>query len=156
MKKLEIIKADLTNSIHAEAVLKLTDLYARDPMGKKSPLTDEVKSTLIEKLREFPCSLNFIAFMDSEAAGIANCVFSFSTFNASRVLNIHDLAVNPKFRGNGIGSALLGAVEKEAKKENCCKITLEVREDNRALKLYERSGFSNDTPKMFFMEKYLD
>lgn len=156
MKKLEIIKADLSNTLHADAILKLTDLYARDPMGKNSPLTDEVKNTLIDKLKEFPCSLNLIAFMNSEAAGIANCVLSFSTFNAAKVLNIHDLAVNPKFRGNGIGNALLGAVEKEAKSENCCKITLEVREDNRALNLYKRYGFLDDSPKMFFMEKYLD
>jgi ribosomal protein S18 acetylase RimI-like enzyme len=82
-------------------------------------------------------------------------VFSFSTFYAKKVLNVHDLAVNPAFRGNGVGEALLAAVEKEAKEENCCKITLEVREDNRAQNLYERFGFSNEEPRMFFMEKML-
>lgn len=155
MKTLEIIKADLSNKEHSNAIVVVTDAYARDPMGMNCPLSDDVKSTLIEKLKNFPCNLHFIAFMEGKPAGVANCVFSFSTFYAAKVLNVHDLAVNPDYRGNGIGEALLGAVEKEAKVENCCKITLEVREDNRARKLYERFGFSYGEPRMFFMNKEL-
>jgi ribosomal protein S18 acetylase RimI-like enzyme len=45
------------------------------------------------------------------------------------------------------------AVEKRAMEENCYKITLEVREDNRARSLYERFGFEYGEPRMFFMEK---
>lgn len=155
MQKLEIIKADLDNEEHGNAILQITDAYARDPMGMGRSLTQQVKDSLIEKLRDFPCSIHFIAFMDGEPAGVANCVFSFSTFYAGKVLNIHDLAVNSAFRGNGIGVALLGAVKRMAEDEDCCKITLEVREDNRARKLYERFGFSYGEPRMFFMEKPL-
>lgn len=155
MRKLEIVKADLSNEEHSNAILTITDAYARDPMGLNRPLTENVKNTLIENLNNFPCNLHFIAFMDGKPAGVANCVFSFSTFFAAKVLNVHDLAVNPTYRGNGIGEALLGAVEKEAEKENCCKITLEVREDNRARSLYERFGFSYGEPRMFFMDKKL-
>jgi ribosomal protein S18 acetylase RimI-like enzyme len=156
MQKLEIIKADLSNKVHGDAIIQITDAYAKDPMGLERPLSDDVKNTLIDKLREFPCNVHFIAFMDGEPAGVANCVFSFSTFYAAKVLNIHDLAVNPKYRGNGIGEALMGAVQREAEKEECCKITLEVREDNRARKLYERVGFSYGEPRMFFMDKKLN
>lgn len=155
MKKLEIIKGDLTNPGHCKAIVDATDAYARDPMGLNNPLPDQARERLIEELKKFPCNLHLIAFMNSELAGIANCIFSFSTFYAAKVLNIHDLSVNPTFRGKGIGNALLGAVEKEAKDENCCKITLEVREDNRAKNLYERFGFSEGEPRMFFMEKML-
>ena len=153
MKKLEIVSADLNNTTHADAVLTITDLYARDPMGIRKPLSKEVKKELIQKLKEFPGTHCFIAFMDGEAAGVANCFYSFSTFNAKKVINIHDLAVNPKFRNKGIGQALLGAVEKSAAEEDCCKITLEVREDNRARNLYERHGFTYGDPPMLFMEK---
>lgn len=156
MQELEIIKADLSNKVHGDAIIQITDAYAKDPMGLERPLSGEVKNTLIDKLKEFPCNVHFIAFMDNEPAGVANCVFSFSTFYAAKVLNIHDLAVNPKYRGNGIGEALLGAVQREAEKEKCCKITLEVREDNRARKLYERFGFSYGKPRMFFMDKKLE
>ena len=155
MQKLEIVQADLDNSEHSKAILNITNAYARDPMGLDRPLSEEVQSKLIDELKKFPCSLHFIAFFDDEPAGVANCVFSFSTFYAAKVINIHDLAVNPSFRSKGIGEALLGAVEKEAIAQNCCKVTLEVREDNRARKLYERSGFSYGEPRMFFMEKPL-
>ncbi len=153
MQKLEIIKADLDNDVHGKAILQITDAYARDPLGMGQSLPQQVKDSLIEKLRDFQCSIHFIAFMDEEPVGVANCVFSFSTFYAAKVVNIHDLAVNPEFRGNGIGEALLGAVQRMAEDEDCCKITLEVREDNRARKLYERFGFTFGEPRMFFMEK---
>lgn len=156
MRKLEIVRADFSNEDHCRAVLDLTDMYAQDPMGMNRPLPEGTKKNLISELQKFPCNIHLIAFVDSKAAGVANCVFSFSTFYAQKVLNVHDLAVNPAFRGNGIGQALLGAVEKEAKKEECCKVTLEVREDNRAKNLYERFGFSNGDPRMFFMEKIID
>ncbi|WP_340103997.1 GNAT family N-acetyltransferase [Rhodohalobacter sp. 8-1] len=155
MKKLEIIRADLSNVSHQQAVLDITDMYARDPMGMNRPLSEETKAKLIDELRKFPCNMHLIGFMDDKPAGIANCVFSFSTFYAQKVLNVHDLAVNPAYRGEGLGQALLAAVEKEAVKEDCCKVTLEVREDNRARSLYERFGFSGGDPRMFFMEKKL-
>lgn len=155
MRKLEIVRADLSNQEHQQAILDITDMYAQDPMGMNRSLGEETKANLIEELKNFPCNMHLIAYVDENAAGIANCVFSFSTFYAKKVLNVHDLAVNPAFRGNGVGEALLAAVEKEAEKENCCKITLEVREDNRAQNLYERFGFSNEEPRMFFMEKML-
>lgn len=155
MQKLEIIKADLENKQHSSAIIDLTDSYAKDPMGLNGPLKKEVKNKLIDELKKFPCNFHFIAFMDGNPAGVANCVYSFSTFYAAKVINIHDLAVNPSYRSNGIGEALMVAVEKEAIAENCCKVTLEVREDNRARNLYERSGFSYGEPRMFFMEKKL-
>jgi len=155
MQKLEIIKADLDNDQHSSAILGLTDTYAKDPMGLNGPLDEEVKKKLITELKKFPCSVHFIAFMDGKPAGVANCVFSFSTFYAAKVINIHDLAVNPSYRNKGIGDALIGAVVKEATAENCCKVTLEVREDNRARNLYERTGFTYGEPRMFFMERVL-
>jgi len=153
MKELVIIDTDLNNPKHAEAVLFSTDQYARDAMGIKRPLDEKVKSVLIERLKNFPGYVGFLAFMDGYPAGVANCVYSFSTFKAQKVINIHDLAVNPQYRGNGIGEALLAEIERKAQKENCCKVTLEVREDNRARNLYERAGFSYGKPRMFFMEK---
>lgn len=156
MKELEIVRADLSKKNHQRAVLEITDMYAQDPMGMDRPIPASTKEKLIEELKKFPCNMHLIAFMNGEPAGIANCVFSFSTFYAAKVLNVHDLAVHPKYRRNGIGNALLATVEKEAKAEGCCKVTLEVREDNRARGLYERFGFSSGEPRMFFMEKYLE
>lgn len=155
MSRVNIIKADLSVDEHCKAIVDLTDHYAREPMGMEKSLPKDVKESLIQKLRDFPCSLHFLAFVGGRPAGLANCVIGFSTFCASSVLNVHDLAVAREFRGEGVGGALLEAVEKEAESKGYCKITLEVREDNRAKNLYERRGFSSGNPRMFFMEKKL-
>lgn len=155
MKELEIVEADLSDKNHTEAILLLTDQYARDPMGLGDPLPDDTRKDLIREMKNFPTTLCFIAFADGKPAGVANCFYNFSTFHASRVLNIHDLAVSPGFRSKGIGEMLLAAAEKRAAETGCCKVTLEVREDNRARNLYERLGFSYGEPTMYFMTKML-
>ncbi len=156
MKHLEILEADYSNRHHADAILNLTNRYAQDPMGLGDSLPEETRKDLIKELKNFPTSLTLIAFMNGKPAGLANCFYSFSTFRASKVLNIHDLAVAPEYRGKGIGEMLLAAAEKKAAETGCCKVTLEVREDNRARSLYERQGFSYGEPVMLFMSKELD
>ncbi len=153
MKQVSIIEADFSSETHADAILSITNAYAQDPMGLNKPLSGEVKNKLIRELRKFPCTICFLAIYNEKAVGLANCFYGFSTFEGKKLINIHDLAVLPSARNKGIGEALLSAVEKKAKEENCCKITLEVREDNRAQKLYKRFGFSGGEPKMFFMTK---
>lgn len=155
MEELEIIEADFSNSNHADAVLFITNQYAKDPMGLGAPLPDKIHDSLINKIKKFPGAFSLLAFYKGEPAGIATCIYSFSTFNASKVINIHDLAVLKSFRDRGIGETLISAVEKKALETDCCKITLEVREDNRAKNLYERAGFKYGEPPMYFMNKYL-
>lgn len=155
MKELTVVEADLSNSVHTEAILFITDQYARDPMGMGECLSEEIRKNLIAEMKNFSGAICFLAFFNGEPAGIANCIYSFSTFNAAKVINIHDLAVLKEFRNKGIGEALIAAVEKKAKQTACCKITLEVREDNRARNLYERAGFTYGNPTMYFMSKYL-
>ncbi|NLC69636.1 MAG: ribosomal protein S18-alanine N-acetyltransferase [Clostridiaceae bacterium] len=56
--------------------------------------------------------------------------------------HITNIAVHPEFRGIGIGSMLLEALKKRAKKEGIVKMTLEVKKSNEAaLKLYTKHGF---------------
>lgn len=155
MTRISVTEADLTNKKHTDAILKILNTYAKDPMGMNMPLREEVKDVLIREMTLFPATVCFLAYEDNKEAGLANCFYGFSTFEAKKVLNIHDLAVNPDFRGKGIGKALIQAVENKARKSDCCKITLEVREDNRARNLYERSGFEYGEPAMYFMTKEL-
>lgn len=151
---IKIIKADLSNPKHARDIVYLSDLYARDPMGAGEPLPEKVKAELIERLREMPTTLIFLAYDSGQnPVGAANCFIGFSTFYAKKLINIHDLTVIPRARGEGIGRALIKRVTQEAETMNCCKVTLEVREDNPARRLYERSGFSYGDPTMLFMTK---
>lgn len=153
MNTLEIVAVNLSDGKHAEAVLNITNRYAKDPMGNGMSLSEQVKKTLIRKLQSFPQYLGFLALIDSKPAGLVNCFYGFSTFKASKLINIHDLAVLPDFRSMGIGQALIEAVVKKARDTNCCKVTLEVRKDNRARNLYEREGFFYGDPTMLFMTK---
>ena len=85
-----------------------------------------------------------LAFDGDEPVGIATCFFGFSTFAARPLLNVHDLAVVPARRGDGIGRALLAEAEARARAAGCCKLTLEVQDDNhRARAVYARFGFTD-------------
>jgi len=140
---IEVTKADLALLDHQRAVVDLINSYAMDPMGNGGPLSTEVKDALIPGLRNHPTTMVFLAWEGKEAVGIAVCFLGFSTFTARPLVNIHDLAVLPAYRGKGIGRLLLAEVEREAHSLGCCKMTLEVLENNtRARKLYERAGFS--------------
>ncbi len=143
MSNVEIVEADLGWVAHQQAVVELIDAYAADPMGNGQPLPPEVRGNLIDGLRRHPTTLIFLAWQDNRAVGIAICFRGFSTFHARPLLNIHDLAVLPDCRGAGIGRRLLDAVADKAAQLNCCKLTLEVLENNhRARRLYEAAGFA--------------
>ncbi|MBC2709600.1 MAG: GNAT family N-acetyltransferase [Desulfosarcina sp.] len=143
MESVEILEADLKRKDHQKAVVELIDAYAMDPMGNGGPLPVEVKTALIPGLMNHPTTLIFLAFSDGEAIGIAACFIGFSTFAARPLVNVHDLAVLPAHRGNGAGRLLLAGVEQKARELGCCKVTLEVLENNRrARTIYEAAGFS--------------
>jgi len=138
-----IVEADLNRPDHQQAVLELTDAYAADAMGNGRPLSDEVRASLIPGLREQPTLVVFLAYDGDDPVGIATCFRGFSTFAARPLINIHDLAVLPSHRGRGIGRRLLETVEQQARSSGCCKVTLEVQEDNRrARRLYQAAGFT--------------
>jgi len=127
---------------HQRAIVALTDAYARDPMGNGAPLAPDVAARLIPGLRGHPTTLVLLAVVAGVPVGIATCFLGFSTFQARPLLNVHDLAVLPEHRGMGLGRRLLEAVESKARVLGCCKVTLEVLEDNRAARRpYARAGF---------------
>jgi ribosomal protein S18 acetylase RimI-like enzyme len=142
----QIVEADLARPDHQRDILALTQAYALDPMGNGRPLPREVLDQLIPGLRSHPTTLIFLAHVEGQAAGIATCFRGFSTFSARPLINIHDLAVVESHRGRGIGRQLLEAVERKARELGCCKVTLEVQENNTLARgVYQRAGFAQGT-----------
>ena len=138
-----VVEADLALPEHAAAVLAMLDAYSADPMGDGHPLSAEARAKVIAGLRAHPTTLVFLAFHAGVPAGIATCFRGFSTFAARPLINVHDFFVVPALRGRGIGRALMAAVERKARATGCCKLTLEVQENNaRARRLYDACGFS--------------
>lgn len=143
MSKLQILDVNFDNNDHADALLKLLNDYACDPMGGSEPLTDFCRTHLISALKHRPNVCAVIAWYDGEPAGFSICMEGFSTFACQPLLNIHDFAVSPPFRGKGIASALMQYIENIAKKRGSCKLTLEVLEGNQVARhVYQQQGFA--------------
>lgn len=143
MQPVEIVEADLGLPEHQRAVVELIDAYAGDPMGNGKPLSAEVRRDLIPGLQKQSTTIIYLAYQEGIAIGIAVCFIGFSTFAARPLINIHDLAVLPAHRGQGIGRLLLDEVGRKVREMGCCKVTLEVLENNQiARRLYESAGFA--------------
>lgn len=140
---MDIRIADLTDPRDATDLVALLDAYARDPMGGGTPLAPEVKERLAPDLSRRPTCLVVLARLEGRPAGVAVCFEGYSTFAGAPLLNLHDFAVAPAFRGRGVAKALLDRLEQEARRRGCCKITLEVLSENRrALSIYQSAGFA--------------
>ena len=139
----QIVEADLDRADHQASVVALIAAYAEDAMGNGGPLPANVLRDLIPGLRRHPTTVILLAYVDGRAVGIATCFVGFSTFYARPLMNVHDLAILPEYRGQGIGRRLLDGVIDKAKQLGCCKVTLEVHESNaRAKQMYEAAGFA--------------
>ena len=140
---LRILPVDYQNPEHADALLKLLNHYAQDPMGGGEALSDDTKANLIAEMAKRPTVFSFIAWDDhAGAVGLINCVEGFSTFAAKPICNLHDIAVLDGQRGKGIGQHLIAAAAEEARKRGCVKLTLEVLSGNEPARLaYLKYGF---------------
>lgn len=144
---LRICLADYANPAHADALLSLLDAYARDPMGGGAPLSEFARANLVPALAARPQAFSVLAFggmAGDMPIGLVNCFEGFSTFACRPLINVHDVAVLPGYRGQRIAEKMLGRVEEIAKERGACKLTLEVLQGNAgAIKLYTRVGFAN-------------
>lgn len=136
--------ADLARGQDCSALVQLIDAYARDPRGGGEPLPEDVKQRLVPGLRQHPASRAWLAFDADQPVGVCVGFVGYSTFQARPLLNIHDIAVLASHRGRGIARGLLAAAEAHAMELGCCKLTLEVQEDNHpARRLYAGFGFAD-------------
>ena len=137
-----IVDADLSRAEHQHALVTMLDAYMRDPMQGGQAASEQSKRELVPGLRAHPACYAFLAYRGGSPVGFSICFLGFSTFNARPLINIHDIFVDSSLRGIGIGRMLLERIEAKARELNCCRITLEVREDNRVARgLYRKVGF---------------
>jgi len=138
-----VCRADYADSAHARALVQLLDSYAQDPAGGGKPLSEFAKTHLVKELAARPQAFSVLAFDGDKAVGLVNCIEGFSTFACRPLVNIHDVAVLPGYRGQRIGEKMLALVDEIARERGACKLTLEVLQGNLgAVKLYERVGFA--------------
>jgi ribosomal protein S18 acetylase RimI-like enzyme len=143
---IRIVRADYRNPVHASALVMLLNAYASDPMGGAEGLSDFAKANLVPSLAARPQAYSVLAFASADDAapvGLVNCIEGFSTFKCQPLVNVHDVAVLPGYRGQRIGEQMLALAEQIAIERGACKLTLEVLSGNAgAEKLYRRVGFA--------------
>jgi ribosomal protein S18 acetylase RimI-like enzyme len=145
---------DFENPKHLEALADLLNLYMADPMGDAIPLNKLQQLRLVDGLANHPSSFVLFVLYNGEMAGLATSFINFSTFHVKPYLNIHDIVVHPKYRGKGLGKALMKRLIAISTERGYCKVTLEVREDNSiAQNLYRNIGFEECKPNMLFWTK---
>jgi ribosomal protein S18 acetylase RimI-like enzyme len=158
---LEIRLVDWQKANESQAVVEVLDSYASHMVGGGVPLSATVRANLSAELAKRPQAIVLLAWSEGQAVGLVIAFEGFSTFVCKPLINIHDLAVLPKFQCRGVGKALMAAVEAEAVRRGCCKLTLEVLENNtHARKLYDAVGFASyqldpATGRALFLEKKL-
>jgi len=159
---IKTIIADLNDERQANDFMSVLSSYARDPMGGGQELSDFTKSNLVDALKKQSSNLILLCYVDDKIAGISNCFLGFSSFKAKPLINIHDFAILPEFRGKGLSKHLLDKVAEIARENDCCKITLEVLDNNyRAKKVYQAFGFEGyelnpEMGKAVFWQKNLN
>lgn len=161
MTNLKIIETQLDNKKEQDDFLYVLDTYATDIMGGGESIPKDTQQKMITEIQKFDHKIILLAYLDDQPAGLANSFVGFSTFKGKKLINLHDFAVVPEYRGKGIGKAILEHLEEIARKMDCCKLTLEVLEGNKkAMKLYQDFGFEGyeldpEMGKALFMQKSL-
>ncbi len=161
---IEITAVDFGNAQHCEDLAAQLIGYSSDPMGGGKALSMEQAKSSIQLLGTKPYAFSFLAYDKAAniAVGLANCFESVSTFSGKCLVNIHDLAVAPAYRGKGVARQLLQSVEDYAKQHDYVKITLEVLDGNKAAQqAYINFGFegyqlSAETGHALFWQKAIN
>lgn len=164
-QSLHVCRADYANARHAQVLVELLDAYAQDPMGGGEPLSDFAKQNLVACLAARPQAFSVLAFADADEVqplGLINCIEGFSTFACRPLVNVHDVAVLPAYRGQRVAERMFVLVQAIAQERGACKLTLEVLACNdSAQRLYARIGFAQyqlnaAVGTAQFLQKWLD
>lgn len=82
-----------------------------------------------------------LVFVDGEAAGMALCYFSYSTWTGKRSIHLEDLYIQPAHRQQGLAKGLIRRLIHSAQAEDCGRIDWSVLYWNRpAIQLYDSIG----------------
>lgn len=152
-------QADLSSSTHGTAILSILSNYAEGLSGGGDPLPEYTRVNLISELSKRADCHVILGMEEDVPVGIAICFEGFSTFACKPLLNIHDFAIAPSYQGRGLAKLMMDQVEEMARDLGCCKLTLEVLENNTFAKhVYEKYGFGTyeldaAMGKAFFMDK---
>lgn len=142
-----IRELDFANALDRDALAKMIQSFSADEaIGGKGIASETAVAAVAGLARRVPSIWVAMAWDESgesrRGAGMVITIESYSTFAAAPVLNIHDVAVASDYRRQGVGRRLVEAARDEARRRDCCKMTLEAyRQNEGAIRLYRDLGF---------------
>ena len=114
-------------------------VYEREPNAVKATAADLLRDGFGEHPR-FEC-LIAESSEDAQPAGFALFFYNYSTWRGRAGIHLEDLFVLPRFRGQGIGKALLARVAARAAEQGCVRLQWDVLEWNQpAIDFYQSMG----------------
>lgn len=134
--------SDIRPAVPADAALIFA--FIRE-LAKYEKLTTDVTASETEIASTLfgpnPRAFCDIAEWNGEPAGFALWFYNFSTFRGAHGLYLEDLFVRPRFRGHGMGKALLARLAKRAVAEGCARVEWAVLDWNTpAIDFYKSLG----------------
>ncbi len=116
-----------------------TDLDALDGIEGRSFTGDRFARRNLARALTSGATMVVLAEADGAPAGYAMVLFR----TGAGVARLYSVAVDPAFRGRGIGEALVAAAERTAAARGARFLRLEHRSSNKAAaRLYQRAGFT--------------
>lgn len=117
-----------------------------DALRELSPDSPDVPMLFGFRLDD-PDRTTLVALVDGKVVGTVSVLIEHKlTHSAGRVAHLEDLAVLPKFRGRGIGRALVDKVRELARYSGCYKVVLSCSPDKKGF--YEECGFHQNEISM--------
>ena len=135
----------------SELIEIMTEFYS-SPAVLAKPSKELFEKDIADCLSDMPFVEGYVAECDGVIAGYTMVSKGYSTERGGICVQIEDLFFRSDFRGNGVGEKLLSYVE-QTYKNVAARLRFEVEPSNlRALKLYERCGFSELLYKQMIKE----
>jgi GNAT superfamily N-acetyltransferase len=111
--------------------------YEREPIAVRATEDDLIRDGFSNN----PKFRAIIAEWDGDSAGMAFFFHHYSTWQGRQGLFLEDFFVRPRFRGKGVGKALMVHLAKIATAENCYGMRWEVLDWNKtAIDVYQSLG----------------
>lgn len=129
------------------------DLEALVALEDRSFDSDRMSRAQYRRHLDSESALVLAATTEDELLGSAVLFFR----RNSAVARLYSLTTRPESRGQGVGSALIEAAHRAARRRGCLALRLEVRVDNvSAISLYEKLGYRRLAPLKGYYQDGVD
>jgi GNAT superfamily N-acetyltransferase len=152
---LQSLKIEKTSFVDMNKIVKMTSSYHGEDPKFQEILSNPVKLFFYRLFGPLYVWLKFESYKAVVSAKAVGYMLLKHQVHGKSSMHIWDIAVNPEFRGIGIGTSLMMFAEKIAEGKYQY-LTLAVMENNTgALKLYQKLGYRNllDSPICFRIRK---